>query len=351
MDKDFKLIIGYIKDFLTKRKLIYICLLLFLIIGIVSICLRTPLYEAKTSFITQSGNDKGGGSGLKSIAALIGINVGGSQSLKDIPVSLYPRLTGSVEYNKRLLNTQIVVPKNNSKLTVREYMLANKPFGFMSILGKVIKLFKGESKSSSDYKLENLEFLSKEDRNLINRLKEDLVLKIEDGDGSLHISSISDNPVVAAQIAKEAKNILQDLIIEYRIGKLKDNYSFIESQYINKKKEYEAARVSLAHYTDRNRFNNTSTSLIRKQELENKSALAHSLYAELEKQRVNAQISLKEETPIFSTINPSIVPIENLNSHPLIVIIKALLGGFFMAIVIYVLSVYFKIIKSAWKKF
>ena len=359
MKEDIKLLLGYIKKFLGSKRLIFFCVVTALLLGVLQNVFSDSVYEAKTSFISKSENASGG-SGLKSIAALIGVNVGsGSQGFKDIPVSLYPKLKGSVTYNKKLLSTKIrLVDKDTLTTTVRTYITENREQSIVEIVkkytiglpGRILKSFRKESNSKDAIQIENLEYLSKKDKSLMKYLQEQIVLKIDAGDGSLHISATDNNALVAAQLAQKAKEILQELIIEYRIGKLQESYDFIEAQYFIKKTDYEAARAALAYYTDRNRFNNTAASLIRKKDLEKKSSLAYSLFTELESQKINSQISLKEETPIFTTIDPSVIPLESLNPSLIISIIKFGIIGLFLAIVIFIMTIYIKIVNSAWKE-
>lgn len=360
MEKDLKLVLGYFKNFLKSKKLIILCVSIAFILGLFSVIFSNPIYKANTSFISQDGTNSGGGSGLRNIAALIGVNVGGSAGFKDIPVYLYPKLTGSVVYKRKLLNSEVILPKDGTKTTIREYIIThNKPSTgdliksyTVGLPGRILKSFKSKPKREQDGKgkIENVEYLSEREKQLFNYLDNHMQFKIDNVDGSLQIEVTSNNPVIVAQITEKAKEILQELIIEYRIGKLKDSYSFIETQYDLKKKEYEEARASLAYYTDRNRFNSTATSLIRKKELENRSNLAYSLFSELQSQKIQAQISLKEETPIFSTINPSVVPLNNSNPNPLLTMLKFVLMGLFIAAVIFILKVYRKIFLRMWKE-
>jgi uncharacterized protein involved in exopolysaccharide biosynthesis len=356
MEKDIKLILFYLKQFVSNKKLIVVWVGVGLILGLFNVIFSKPIYEAKTSFISLNGSEPSGGSGLKNIAALIGVNIGQKQDVKDIPVYLYPKLTGSVVYNKEILGSYITL-RNNDSITIREYVLKSNEASYgktiknytLGLPNKIIALFKKEKDYKPLISLDKVEYLTKLDYELIKYLNEQVNLTIDTDDGSLHIIAQFDDPLVAAQVVQKSKEILQELIINYRIGKLQDSYDFIESQYQLKKKEYKEARNALASYVDRNRFNSTASSQIRRNELESSSALAYSLYSELETQRINAQIGLKEETPIFTTIEPSIIPIEKSNPSAIVTIIKHLIFGLFVAVIIYGFSVVRNFIKTMWR--
>jgi hypothetical protein len=334
MEKDIKLILFYLKQFVSNKKLIVVWVGVGLILGLFNVIFSKPIYEAKTSFISLNGSEPSGGSGLKNIAALIGVNIGQKQDVKDIPVYLYPKLTGSVVYNKEILGSYITL-RNNDSITIREYVLKSNEASYgktiknytLGLPNKIIALFKKEKDYKPLISLDKVEYLTKLDYELIKYLNEQVNLTIDTDDGSLHIIAQFDDPLVAAQVVQKSKEILQELIINYRIGKLQDSYDFIESQYQLKKKEYKEAR----------------------NELESSSALAYSLYSELETQRINAQIGLKEETPIFTTIEPSIIPIEKSNPSAIVTIIKHLIFGLFVAVIIYGFSVVRNFIKTMWR--
>jgi uncharacterized protein involved in exopolysaccharide biosynthesis len=357
MEKDVKLILGYLKSFLSKKKLILVSVGVFLLLGLITVFSSGPIYEAKTTFISQKISDQAGGAGLKNIAALIGVNVGGNQGFKDIPMYLYPKITTSVVYNKELLDSKITDPSSAiDSITVREYILKKRKSTVGSIIrdytiglpGKIVNSFRKKQVVNRPVNIGNLEYISSEELKLLAYLENHISLYIDSGDTSLEITASSDNPVVAAQLAQRSKEILQKLIIDYRIAKLKENYDFVNSQYEIKKKEYEAARNALAYYTDRNRFNSTPTSLLRKRELEKESALAYSIYGELESQRISSKITLEEVTPIFTTINPSVIPLKSSNPSSIVTLIKFLILGLFVAVLIFAFKEIRKKIKYLW---
>lgn len=349
MEKDIQLVLVYVREFLTKKKLILFCVILFVIFAVISILFSPKQYVSNTSFIPQlSNNSSGGGAGLKNIADLIGVNIGGTKEQKDIPLYLYPKLMSSLDYNRTLLNSRVTISQRPSGITLNEYYKEYKQnnisesikkytIGLPSLIRKKNRTTKeGDTKT----KVDSLEYIIGDEVKIIKKLSEDVSYVVDDSDGSISISARMDEPILAAQVAERARQILQDKIIEYRLGRAQERYNYIDKQYRKKKEEYTNAQSNLAYYIDRNRFNTTQASLLRRKELENKASLAYAIYSEMESQRLREQININEDTPVFTTIQSAIVPIKEIGPSPIFLLVKYLVYGIFTAALLYLFTVF-----------
>lgn len=357
MKEDIKLILKYVRDFLSKRLLIIICVSLFFVYALFSILLNPKQYQSNTSFIAQLSNNSNTGSGLKNIADLIGVNIGGSKEQKDIPLYLYPKLMSSLDYHRDLLSTKVTIKKDTTGITLKDYYLQHKKTPFTKTIkkytiglpGLIVKNLKSKEGGQGGKRLDSLTYIDPIELKIIDLLSEDIVYAVNDVDGSISISATMDEPVLSAQVAERAKQLLQDKIIEYRLGRAQERYDFIDKQYVEKKEEYNKARSSLAYYVDKNRFNNTQTSLLTRKKLENEANLAYAIYSELESQRLREQINIKEDTPVFTTIQNAVVPLKEVGAGPIFVLIKNIIFGFIFAVGIYFFLILWKEFKLLWK--
>jgi len=296
MKEDIKLLLAYVKNFLSQKKLIFTVLLLFLIIALGDYFLSPKEYVSKTSFIAQVSSESGAGSGLKNIADLIGVNLGGKKEQKDLPVFLYPKLMKSLPYNRELTKSQFQYRKADSLITIGDYYITYyKPsIGSkvrkytIGLPGLIIRKLRSKEPKSNRILIDSLTYISKEEAMLFSRLSEDITFGVDDLDGSISITVKMLDPELAAQVCEKATSLLQKEIIGYRLGKAQERYNFINTQYLEKKENYSRAQVNLARYIDRNKFNNTESSLVRRRELENETNLAFAIYSELESQRIVA---------------------------------------------------------------
>lgn len=179
---------------------------------------------------------------------------------------------------------------------------------------------------------------------------ESLAFSVDESDGSLSIKSTMPEAVPAAQMAESARLLLQEAILDYRLSKAKEKLGFIEEQHTLKKEEFLKAQGALASYIDRNAFNNTARSQIQRQKLESEFNLASSIYRELEQQKLSQSIKIQEDTPLFTVLNPAIVPLKANESSAIITIFKYLIFGFFFAALVFAVKKVLMGLKVIWLK-
>lgn len=135
-------------------------------------------------------------------------------------------------------------------------------------------------------------------------------------------------PLVAAQLAQKAQDLLQRYITEFKIEKAKANLDFIQGRYNETKSEFEKAQVSLATVNDKNKNFTSGLPRIETDRIQTRYTIAFSLFQELAKQLEQAKIQVKKETPVFTIVEPVTVPSEKSKpKKAMIVAIWIFLGG------------------------
>lgn len=354
-ENDYKIILGLVKGFLQTKKFIFTSILVFVLIGIVVVIFTPKTYSSRVLFITQDSSSAQS-SGLGGIASLIsggGIKPSGNG---DIPTFLYPQIIDSWEFRKQLFDIPLKLKNEDSLITFKEYALEKEGLSFGQTVAKYTIGLPGLIFSKSDNgkvianrRIDSLTYISSDDNKVLNSLRDKLSFSISKEDGTLEIKTIiKEEPVAAAQLAQQVQLRLQNEIIRYRIAKAREKYEFIENQYQETKQEYKDAQIRLASYTDRNRFNTTESSLIRKRQLENEANLLYALYSDLEQKRISQSLKIKEDTPNFTVINPALISsIPENNSSFLTLVIFALIG-FLVAFFRYVATTAVTYVKRLW---
>ena len=115
---------------------------------------------------------------------------------------------------------------------------------------------------------------------------------------------------LSAEVAYQARELLQKYITRLKIEKATDQLNFIQARYNEKKKEFEKAQMNLAWFRDRNRNVATSIGRTEEERLQSEYTIAFNVYSELAKQLEQAQIQVKEDTPVLSVLAPATVPAE-----------------------------------------
>ncbi|WP_379953133.1 hypothetical protein [Dokdonia sp. R78006] len=355
-ENDYKIILSLIKGFLKTKRFIIISVTVFLILGVIVVLSKPKTYSSSVLFITQDSSSAQS-SGLGGIASLISGGTIKSSSTNDIPTFLYPQIIDSWEFRKQLFDTPLKLKNEDSLITLRRYVLEREGTPIMQTVAKYtvglpgLISGKNEVKSISSDRIDSLEYITNDDRRVLESLQEKVSFAISKDDGTLEIrTAIREEPIAAAQLAKQVQLKLQKEIIRYRIGKAQEKYDFIENQYQETKQKYKDSQISLARYSDRNRFNTTESSLIRKRELESESTLLYALYSDLEQQRITQSIKIKEDTPNFTIINPAVVPSRADGNNSIITLFIYGIVGFIVAVFRYLFIVSRSYVSSLWKE-
>ena len=298
-------IIDLLKKIYKSRKLIIYITIIFSSIGIVTALLLPVKYNSTTVFITQ--NQEKGSSSLSGVASLVGINLGSSSFGGEIPSTMYPQIIESVKF-KRLLLDQIIDKKNNltlKKFIIEYYSIEDIEEKEISDLGMTIT------------EEECFEILS------------DKVINVEVNQKDGFVSINAELPVAeySANVAKFSRELLQNIIIENKIETARQNLIFSESQLLEKKKEFDDIYSKLAFYSDSNLNSVNSFVLNEKNKLESEFQIISAVVEEISKQVEQAKLQLKKDTPVFSTIQEAVVPIEKSSpKRAQLVIIFGFLG-------------------------
>ncbi|MCD8410908.1 Wzz/FepE/Etk N-terminal domain-containing protein [Tenacibaculum finnmarkense] len=334
------------------KKTILRFVIIFGLIGVFIAVFSAKEYTASTTLVPQLSKSKARG-GLGGLAALAGINLGGG-STESISPNLYPKITESILFKKELLNVPLKFSHLDKEVTYQEYYLKYKKTNVLSFVkeytiglpGKIIGLFKSKEIAVKEVTKDAIHRVSLEEIIFFKLLENQLVLDINGKEGYVKIAFSMPEALPAAQMTKKVQELLQEAITDFKVQKTKDEFIFIEERYKELKKDFENKQVTLASFRDRNQGLITSRSKSRLESLQSEYNLAYSIYSELAKQLETQKIKLKENTPVFTVINPVSVPvIKSKPKRAMIFIIWLFLGS-----IIGVLIVFLKVFYVSFKK-
>ena len=326
----------------------------------VAIALFSPkVYTATSTIVPQLGGDANSKmGGLGGLAALAGINLDMQQSSELSPI-VYPQIVSSIPFQLELMNTSLNFEEFPQPVTLFDYFInlqkptllgtvAKYTIGLPGIILKAIKGKQKEATGSSNNDLNPLS-LTEDQVSVQKMLNEMVTLEVNAKEGYLTISVNMSEPLIAAQMALKAQNLLQKYITEFKIQKSQANLDFIEASYTKAKKEFEQAQVKLAIATDRSQGFVSGLPRVETDRLQSQYTITFGVYQELAKQFEQAKIQVKKETPIFTVVNPPVVPSERSKpKRSMIVFIWLILGGMIGAITILGRG-FIKSLKESWK--
>ncbi len=317
------------------RKTILKFLIIFGLIGLFIAIFSETEYTASTTVIPQTSEGNKMGS-LGGLAAMAGISLGGGESTNGISPKLYPKITASIPFKRAVLNAPLKIDGVSEKVTFKEYYQKYYSPSLLYYIKKYTiglpSVILGSSKSGDkqDTVVENdsIYRISSFEKGLFDRINSQLSVDVNDKEGFVKISFSMPEALASAQMVKSVQDLLQKSVTEFKIKKLKNDYQFIEESYENAKQNFLKKQAILSEFKDRNHGLVLSRSQGRSDRLQAEYNLAYNMYSEFAKQLESQKIKLKQNTPIFTILDPVSVPTEKSKpKRAMILIIWLFLGG------------------------
>lgn len=353
-------LIALAKNIWDRRKFVLKTVIIFAIIGVFVALVTPSQFTTSTKMVPQSsgGNQKVGG-GLSSLASMAGISLNMNQTSSELLPQTYPQIVQSVPFQLKLMQTRFDFSDVDKPVTLLEYYTEYSKPGVLSVIkkytiglyGVISQAIKGQKNSGKEeMKIGNTIKLTKEQETVRKIISENISLEINDKDGFIQLNSSFHEADLSAQVAQKAQELLQQYITNFKVEKASEQLNFIDERYKEKKKEFQEAQAALAAFRDRNKNVTSAMALTEQERLQNEYQLAFEVYSNLAQQLEQARIKVKEDTPVFSVIQPVTVPQEPTKpNRKVILIIWIFLGGI-IAIGWIFASQYFETVKEYWKE-
>ena len=280
-------LVEILKKIYKSKKIILIISFFFALLGVAVALISTVKYSSETIFITQ--NQESNSSSLSGVASLVGINLGTSNFGGEIPSSMYPQVSNSPKFKRLLLNSYIDF---DNKINLKQYLI------------DYYKLNIENDKINSDLYISELE------NDCFKIIDKIITININQKDG--FISLLSTLPVAeySANLTINAKEILQEIIIDNKIESANQNLIFSQQQLEEKKLIFDEIQAKLAYFSDSNLNSVNSFVINERDKLEAEFQIINAVVTELSKQVEQAKLQVSKDTPVFSTIKEAVIPVE-----------------------------------------
>ena len=287
---------------------------IFLLLGLVIAFTSKVEYKAYCKLLPENlerGADLGGLGGLASLA---GVDISGISSSGVLSPELYPEIVNSAPFLDKLINAPIYFERMDTTVSSFTYLKEMDKPSLMAVIGEYtiglpVKL-KGIFIEESQPGLEDYDLVrfSKSDWKIIENYRDRLSVYVDSKTGTINVSSEMPDPVAAAKVTDLLVKELTLSITNYSLEKTRINLKFVQDRFDEARNEYEIKQEQLARFTDRNR--NISNSLIKTEyeRLQNELNIAFEVYKSLATQLEQSKIAVKEETPVFTVLEPVRVP-------------------------------------------
>jgi uncharacterized protein involved in exopolysaccharide biosynthesis len=318
----------------TNLKSILVWGILSGIIGFVFAFTAQKEFESKTQLMPelQSSSSLGKMGGLSALAGLAGIDLNQMGGTDAVRPDLYPNIVQSLPFSLFLLKQPVYVSEYKKTMTLEEYFKQKDNSWLSSILGNNEK--KEQTPLLDPKKSSNAYELTKPQQDLINEIQKRVVTTFDRKTGVITINTKMPDPVVAATTAQKAVEYLKEYVTTYRTDKARSQVKFLFGQMSDAKSRYQSAEARLASYRDENRFLSLQTAKIDEQRLQADYILAQNVYNNLAQQYEQAKIRVEEETPVFKTLEPAIIPLKRSEPKRTLIVIGFGLIGIIIGIAI-----------------
>tara|TARA_Y100000768_G_scaffold367868_1_gene331335 strand:+ start:780 stop:1880 length:1101 start_codon:yes stop_codon:yes gene_type:complete len=297
----------------NKKLIIQSTFIVFILSLIYSVTLNN-FYRASSTFyphyekIDNTNN-------IRSLAGLAGINLE-IETSSNIPSNLYPKIISSPIFKNKILDKELNY--NGESITIRQYLNRKpKKFSIKEIIFYPITLISKIFNHDDEAELnpENKDDLSilnisNSEYSLHQYLDQIILINLNEKEGFIEISVDDENPIIASQIATFAEKILQESIIDFKIKNIKETFNFTKNQFNIAKKNFYILQDSLAIFKDKNKNIKSDLFLIQLDRIEFEYNLSKNIYNELALNKEKIAIEVRKNTPIFTIINPVVIPNE-----------------------------------------
>ena len=302
-------VVGIIKKILKNWKTIFVFVLLFAVLGVASVLLRTKEYKTEVVLAPET-SDSELSSMMDSFGNLIGqsFETGSSDAIHP---ELYPNIISSTSFLIDLFDIPIVLEGSHDTIMYYDYLRsAYKPdlLSYPRIwISKLMQPFKEEERND---KTLNPFYLTKEQANMCDLLRKNIQCVVDQRTNLITISVTDVDKVVAATIADSVTVKLQEYIIDYRTEKARQDLQYIEEMYIQARNEYLEVQAEYAKLADANLNVVKAKHKTSLENLANEMNLKLNLYSSISQQLQIARQRLQERTPAFVVIEPATVSLE-----------------------------------------
>ncbi len=326
----------------NKRKFIFKVISIFAVLGLFVALFSPKEYTSSCVFIPQSA--KKTSSSISSLAALAGINIGNMSTEETLSPIVYPKILDNIDFKKELMYSKIKFAGYEQPIALIDYY-TNPDYAKFNlfkavkkytielpglIIGKIIGAFSTEEEKpkNSDSFDNVLKRYSKEEYQCAKVLGSRVLMTLDEKKGFITLVATMNEPLAAAQLCQTTFDLLQKYVTEFKQSKANDQRNFIKGRYDETKAKYEETQRALAQFIDANKVISTAQARTEQDRLTSEYNMANAIYSEMTKQLLQADIQVKEDTPILTAVQPVSVPYKKSKpQRAKILFVWCLLGG------------------------
>lgn len=310
---------------------------IFAVLGVYVAVTSPNIYTSSCTFVPQSSKKSSGGT-LSSLAALAGISLGDMSVSETLSPIMYPQILDNIDFKKELMYSKIKFNEYEEPIALIDYYTNPEyaKFNLIDIIKKytirlpyiILNAIKGEQEVPIVRNVDSMKRYSNEEFRCAKFLNQCVQMTLEEKKGYITITVNMVDPLAAAQLCQITFDLLQKYVTEFKVSKAQNKLNFIQGRYDETRIQYEEKQRDLAQFMDANKVISTAQARAEQDRLMAEYNMATAIYTEMAKQRLQADIQVKEDTPILTAVKPVVVPLERSKPQRLrILFVWTFFGG------------------------
>lgn len=296
-----------VKLLLNNYKGIMLYCFIALLIGLVIVFSVPKVYKTEVKMAPETSENGFSGS-ISSLAAMVGLNLGGNTGEDAIYPEIYPELFKSVSFLSSLFDIKVVSSDGKIDTNYFDYIYNQQKHAWWGL-----PLYWLTHKEAALSEHLNPQHLSKEEYLSALKIGKCIKCVVDKKTSVISLNVKAQDPQISAQLADSVRSRLQNFITDYRTQKARRDLKYFEELRDDAKAKYSEARRAYAEYYDSNSNVVLSRYKVKLDELKNEVDMASDLYSQLSQQVQLAQAKVLEKTPAFTTIQAATVPVKGAN--------------------------------------
>jgi uncharacterized protein involved in exopolysaccharide biosynthesis len=272
------------------------------------------------------------------LAALTGMNLGGSSTGDAISPDLYPDVVQSIPFLVELFPMEVTLEDGITKLSFYDYLTEHHRKAWWAyLLGAPLNTVGWIKDAFSEKKpqregQQGLIALSEGERGVVKLLQKKLNVAVDKKTLVITATVSLQDPLDSAQIALLLTEKLQSYITNNRTKKAKQDYDFTLRAFTDAKTNYYKAQEAYAAFEDANKNIISASYRTEQVRLQNDVSLSFGIYNTLAQKLEQDKLRIQEETPVYTVIEPASVPSEASSPKKLLILAGFLFLAFFGAV-------------------
>ncbi|MDR1810724.1 MAG: chain-length determining protein [Prevotella sp.] len=271
--------------------------------------------EYRTEVILAPESASKSKSSASMLAAMAGINLKDKEEA--LPPEIFPDIVASSPFAIGLFNVRVKDTENEIDTTLYAYIKDYQKVPWWSyIIGlpfQGLKMLFGDKKElmlSGAGEASSIIALSEEQSDVLGAIGGRIDIAVDKKTDVITLTTTMQSPEISAHVADTVIAYLQSYVISYRTEKARQDLLFAEKMFREAQDNYYKVQREYATFLDQN-LNITSSRYKTKEEsLKNELSLSYGLYNQMAQQLQLAKVKVQDMTPVYSVIQPAVVPIQ-----------------------------------------